>query len=320
MIVHIAQVMLQDNALSSKFAMESGINGGVERNIFIGHNAAATVNGATFFQRLKLQRVGKMDAVSIGKLTTLKTIDDIHSIIAIFALGIRLLDASARWSIVMCNSESDHRAVGHVERALNKTLTKGTATNHDATVLILDGAGNNFGRRGCITVDKHYYLTLTENTAAIGLIFSARHLAAHGIYNQVVTLQELVGDIYSGLEIASAILLEIENKVLHALIAQGFKTLKELLMGSSTKVTDTDITYLRTNHIDGINRLYGNLIAYNGKGEAVFNTLTDNAKLYFCALRTAQTLHNLLLGHLYTCDGRIVDRDDSIACNDAYLF
>ena len=108
--------------------------------------------------------------------------------------------------------------------------------------------------------------------------------------------------------------------MLHTLVAQRFQSRQELLMGCSAEIANADITYLWTDHIDGIYRFYGDFIACNGKCKTVFDALADNAQFYFRALRTTQAFHNLLFRHLYASDSRIVYRYDSVASDDTNLF
>ena len=146
MIIDITQILLQHNTLGSQLTMESGINGGVEGDILIGHDATAAINGAMLAQRLVFQRVNEVNTIGIGEFTTLQTIDDIHRIILVVALGIGLLNAASRGGEIMCDGEAYHRTVGQVERTLNKALTEGTATNDHSTILILDGTSHDFCR------------------------------------------------------------------------------------------------------------------------------------------------------------------------------
>ena len=47
--------------------------------------------------------------------------------------------------------------------------------------------------------------------------------------------------------------------------------------------------------------------------------MTHNTKVHLRALRTTQTLHDLLFRHLHTCNCRIIDRDDTIASDNTNL-
>ena len=68
--------------------------------------------------------------------------------IAFHTIGIRLLNAAASGGVIVRDSETYHGLVVEVYRFLYQSFTKGTATHHQATVPILDAAGNDFGSRG----------------------------------------------------------------------------------------------------------------------------------------------------------------------------
>ena len=63
----------------------------------------------------------------------------------------------------------------------------------------------------------------------------------------------------------------------------------------------------------------GNLVAGNGKGEAVADAWTHNAQQHLGALRTTQALHNLLFRHLDTSNGGIVNGNDAVASQNTHL-
>ena len=75
--------------------MESGIKGCVERNIVVGHDTTAAIDGTMLTERLELQRVGKVDTVGICQFTALQTVHHIHRIVLAFTLRIGLLYATA---------------------------------------------------------------------------------------------------------------------------------------------------------------------------------------------------------------------------------
>ena len=214
---------------------------------------------------LILQRIDKVDAVCIGQLTTLQAIHHIHGIVFLVAFRIGLLDTTARGGVVMSDGEADHRTIGQIDRTLDEAFTKGSATHNDTTILILDGTCDNLCCRSCETIDQDNHLSIEEHTTTIGLILHTRHFQTLGIDNEIAPLQELVGDIDSGFQISTTILLKVEDKVNHTCLTQFIETLKEFLMGGSTKVTNADIANAWTDDIGSIHRLNRNLGTGNGK-------------------------------------------------------
>ena len=144
--------------------------------------------------------------------------------------------------------------------------------------------------------------------------------ASFCIDNQVTCLQELTGQVGSCLQIAAAILLQVEHQVFHALCLQFLHALHELIIGGGTKTAYADITDAWANHIGGVNGMYGNLVALHLEGEQVLDTWTHNTQVGNGTFRTAQTAHNLLLRHLHASDGGIVHHHDTVAGHDTYLF
>ena len=219
----------------------------------------------------------------------------------------------------MSHRETDHRTVRQVDGTLYQSLSEGATTHDKATVLVLNGPRDNLRCRGGIAVHQHHHLTRRESAGTMRTVLCPLGSSSVSIDNQVAFLQKLVGDIYGGLQIASAILLQVEDQVFHTLTAESFKALHKLLMGLRPEVADTDIADARTYHIRGINGLHGNLVTYDSEEQFVLNARTDDAKMHLCILRTAQPFHDLLLRHVNTRNGGVVDADDTVAGDDAHL-
>ena len=141
----------------------------------------------------------------------------------------------------------------------------------------------------------------------IGRIISSRGSTTIGIHDQVATLQELVSDIDGSLQIATTILLQIEDQMLHALRLQLAESFEELLMGRGTEITNTDVANARTDDIGSIDGMDRNLITHNGKLQCLTNALAHHTQFHLRPLRTTKALHDLLLRHLHTSNGRIVN-------------
>lgn len=60
--------------------MERSVNRGVERHEEIRHYASSAIDCAVLSQRVILERVCEMDAVSAGKLAMLVSIVEVHSV------------------------------------------------------------------------------------------------------------------------------------------------------------------------------------------------------------------------------------------------
>ena len=133
-------------------------------------------------------------------------------------------------------------------------------------------------------------------------------------------LQEFLSDLHGSMEVSSPVLLQVEDERLHAFLLQFLHALAELVVRGSTKITNTDIAHLGTYHICGINRMNGNLVTNHLECQLVLYAPTDDTQHGDRSLRPTQTLHNLLFRHLNTCNGGIIDADDTVASQNAHTF
>ena len=84
---------------------------------------------------------------------------------------------------------------------------------------------------------------------------------ALGIHYKVIIREELICHINGSHEIASAIILEVENEVGHTLSLQALHAFAKLLVGGGTEIANTNISYARSDHITCIHRLYRYLVS-----------------------------------------------------------
>ena len=119
------------------------------------------------------------------------------------------------------------------------------------------------------------------------------------------------------MHVAAAILLEVQNKGLHALCKELLHAFHKLVVRGGSEVADADIAHLRTNHVSGVDAMDGNLVANDGEAQRVADAATHDAQSYLAALGTAQAPHDLLARHLDTGNGGVVDIDDAVAGHDA---
>ena len=171
------------------------------------------------------------------------------SALVLVALGIGFLDAPPRGRIIMRDGEAYHRAVFKLQRALYQPLSEGAPAHDDAAVLVLDGTGEDLRRRGTILIDEHRHGALEELGMAVGVVFTPRSLAPLCIDNHVALAEKLVDDHHSGLQIAPAVVLQVDDEAVHTLALQFLHGRHELLVGGGPEVADADISYARPYHI-----------------------------------------------------------------------
>ena len=131
--------------------------------------------------------------------------------------------------------------------------------------------------------------------------------------------QKFVGKVDSCIEVASSVALQVENHILHSLLLKFFHCFLEFFGSRCPEAVDADIACLRLNHIGRVKAEDRYLVSFYGEHQRVLDAATDNFQIYFRAFRTAKTLHDFFRTHLYTCNGAVVDGDDTVACKDSYF-
>ena len=135
-------------------------------------------------------------------------------------LAIRFLNTSARRGIVSRNGETNHRAIGERERALHQAFSESASAHNHAAVPVLDGAGEDFAGRSRILVDNYHQIDVAEFSVAVGALFVSWRASALGVHNQLVLVEEFVGNLGCNFQIAAAIIGYIEYQLLHSLLLQ----------------------------------------------------------------------------------------------------
>ena len=164
-------------------------------------DTTATINHTT--DACMISRTGMLDAILREELAVLIAGQQVLLVILVITQGVRLLDASARWSIVAGDGETDEAVVRELNLLLNQTLTERTATDDGSTVVVLHGTGEDFSRRCRTLVDENHQWYFLISTLAVARIFLAWRLSAFGIENQLLGWQELVRHVDSGSKITA---------------------------------------------------------------------------------------------------------------------
>ena len=93
----------------------------------------------------------------------------------------------------------------------------------------------------------------------------------------------------------------------------------KLVVGGGAEATDADISYVRLDHIEGVERLHRDLVSDDVEKQRAGDAAAHDSEFHVCALGATQTLHDLFLRHLYACYRRVVDADDAVTGHDAHL-
>ena len=246
------------------------------------------------------------------QFSTLQAVQHVFRIILCLPLLIRFLDATPRRGVVMGDGQTNHRTVRQIDGTLYQSFTIGTATHHKSTVMVLYGSCHDLSGRRRIAVYQDDNLSFLKETVPFCAILITRGTPPLRIDYQIIIPQKLIGDGNSCMEITTAILLQVKDKRLHPLTSQFHETLAELLMRLGAEITNTDIADTRTYHISGINRLDRYLITSDDKFQGIGNTPADNSQTHLRPFRTAQSSHNLFLGHRDTRYRSVIHIDDTV--------
>ena len=157
-----------------------------------------------------LERVGEMDAVTVGEFAVMQAFQYVVSVVDV--LTVRLLYASAHGSIVFGYGKSYQGTVVKLYGALNQTLAERTAAYYCCTVPILNCARYNLAGRCGVLVNKHHKFAVTETSATVGQITATGRTPALGINHHLVTSQKLVGNADGSHQQTSAVTLQVQDK------------------------------------------------------------------------------------------------------------
>ena len=108
-------------------------------------DTTATINHTT--DACMVSRTSMLDTILREELAVLIAGEEILLVILVITQGVWFLDASARWSIVAGDGETDEAVVRELNLLLNQTLTELSAADDGSTVVVLHGTGEDFGRR-----------------------------------------------------------------------------------------------------------------------------------------------------------------------------
>ena len=241
-------------------------------------------------------------------------------ILLLLALLVGLLDATARWGVVVTRGEADHGAVGQVDGALHKSLTKGASAHHEAAVVVLNSPCHNFSSRSAKLVDQHHHAPLLKEAAAL----CHKHLlglgAPFGVDHKVAFVEELARHLKGRAQIAAAIAFEIEDEVTHPLLEKFGNSLLHLLARSRSEAVELNVTDSGGDHIGRTEGVDGNFIARHGELHRFRYAPAHDAQIGFCAARTTQEGHDAVALHLDAGNDGVAHRDDAVAGQDAHFF
>ena len=219
----------------------------------------------------------------------------------------------------MCDGKTNHRTVIKRNGALHQSFAKASASHHHAAVLVLYGSSHNL----CCTcrelIDQHHHLAFHQFAVALRTVFLPLAGSARRVDDEVVVCQELIGYLHGRLQIATAVLLQVHDKVFHTFALQVFHGCHELVVSGGTETADAYVAHTGTYQVIGVEGLHGNLVASYRERELVTDASAHDAQQHLRPFGSTQPAHDFVARHLHTGNGGVVYADDAVASQDAHL-
>ena len=314
-VVGVVESKLKDQTAHSRLLVIRGHPGCIFGHEDIGRDAASAIHYATVARVVGLASV--FDAVLREELAVLIARNEILLVAGVLAVGVGLLDTTARRREVTGNGQADHAAVGERNLLLDEALSERAPANNRGPVIVLHGSGENLRRRSRPLVDEHYQRDVLVGATAVGAILLAWRLASLGVDDQFLVGQKLIGHLNRTLQIATRIVTEVYDQVGEALLLKVGQGDEQLGISLLAKVLHLDVACVIIEHIGGSDGLGGYLAARHLIGKRLGVSVAQHAELDLGALRTLQTAHGLLIGHLRAHKFLPVDIDNLVASQDA---
>ena len=205
-----------------------GVADCVDGDETVRHNASTSIDGASQHFRGVFERVGEVDAISIGHLAIIETVKEVFLVIGAFAVG--LLYTASTGGVVVSYGEANHGAVREGDGTLHQSLAERTSSDDVASVPVLYGTRDNLGSRSGIIVDEHHQTPFAETSAACSCKLLTRYPAPLGIDDKLSFFQEFVGNVNGCLQVAAPIVLKIEDEVFHPFLQQIIHSLSNFVV------------------------------------------------------------------------------------------
>src|SRR5512138_3848487 len=141
-----------------------------------------------------------------------------------------------------------------------------------------------------------------------------------GVNDQGSLGQEFIGHISSGLEIPSAVSLEVKDQFLHSCPYQRLERIMKLFMSGGGKIVQPDVPDLRGDHVRNIEAVGGDHVTRNSIILQARSTAAENADLDFRSPGPFELAHDLFIGDLLPGYQGVIDLYDPVTRPDPDLF
>ncbi len=215
----------------------------------VGHDAATAIDGASGHGGEYILVI-ELDGIGVEDLAAGISVDDFLVVAVVVATGVVLLYAASRGGVIALDGEAYLGGVGQYDRALDKSLAERTAPENEATVVVLNGAGDDFRRRCGEFVDKHHEGLLGEAAGAVGEpVGVLAWIAALYFHDGAHRLEELVGHEYGLVDEAAGVSAQVEDIAFGTTGAEGNHRLKEFAKRVGGELIDSNVSDVVVNNI-----------------------------------------------------------------------
>ena len=137
-----------------------------------------------------------------------------------------------------------------------------------------------------------------------------------GIDDEFSLGQELVGHVGGGLEVSSAVALEVEDQLFHPLSGEAGHGFVEFAAGGGREVIQADVAGLGVHHVGDIKAVGRDDVADDVEIDQSGRSSPEHGNLYFGPFRSFELLHHLVIGDFSPGHQRVVDLHDAVAGAD----
>ena len=230
--------------------------------------------------------------------------------VVLFRITVRFLDTAAGRGIEPGHRQPDGGTVRKITRFLYQAFAKGAAADDHATVVVLDGAGENLAGRGAGLIDQHGEGDIPEQTLSISGVILTFVMESFQVYDFIAAVEEEIGEQEGLVEITAGIVPQIKDEARHPLPQQFQGGHADFLEGRTGEFGQADVTGRIIDHERGVHAMDRNLSAGDFKLR-IFPIATDR-HIDFRPGRTFQPTHHAVLRKLDARDDFVIHLDEPV--------
>ena len=114
-------------------------------------------------------------------------------------------------------------------------------------------------------VDHHHHFQIFQATAAGSSDVAPRLLTSLRVDDELLALQEFVGEKSRHVEVAAAVAGEVEDKLLHALTFEALYGIDKFVVRRAREATEANVSCLLVDHICSVDAVDGYVVALDDK-------------------------------------------------------